>query len=671
MDSVRHFSLEILRHGPSHNQLLSPLTPYMALCGSHGAETVHVPFEHYEFLERLKDLRYQHEGRIRPDVEPGRRQTQLQQTAEETGRILGHVPGLVAELARAANPERELIHLRLVISASELALLPFELATSPGGCPGAGEPLFLQSVAPITITREVRRVGSSHFRWPRRPRILFAAASPAEAGPVPFDEHLLVLRRAIDPWVTPYDEHDPAARRAAVEPHLTVLPNATLADIQDACASATYTHVHLLAHGQEPPQRRGVEQQFGLALHRRDDPAAVDVVDGRRLSTALRAHARDAAGVLSHPAVVTIASCDSGQVGSVVTPGASLAHYLHQAGIPLVLASQFPLSFAGSVLMTQVLYERLLRGEDPRLALHNLRWQLHALNAEAHDWASLVAYAALPDDLETQLQECRFLRAKEAVDAAMDRADWLVDATTDGRSTGPQPFQRALERLDDATHRLPPLVSDEVEGIGLRASIYKRKAQLLHRAADEQAGALRLQYLRDHEDALGEAADWYRKGFFKNMSSHWNGVQYLSLCAVLDRPLRTDYWTVCHVAAERDLDVGSRTVEAWAHASLAELYLLHPLLEAPVRPGVDARERALHHAQRLLDLAGRDDFAVFSTLRQFKRYLEWWTINPVDGRITPANAAPGYFPPWHKLNIVSNVAQDVVLLLKPPRGDAD
>ena len=36
-------TLELLRHGPAHNQLLSPLTPYLALCENHGAVTMHVP----------------------------------------------------------------------------------------------------------------------------------------------------------------------------------------------------------------------------------------------------------------------------------------------------------------------------------------------------------------------------------------------------------------------------------------------------------------------------------------------------------------------------------------------------------------------------------------------------------------------------------------------------
>ena len=50
--------LELLRTGPPHNQLLSPLTPYLALCGSAGLVTIQMPFEHRHLLAQLNLLRY-------------------------------------------------------------------------------------------------------------------------------------------------------------------------------------------------------------------------------------------------------------------------------------------------------------------------------------------------------------------------------------------------------------------------------------------------------------------------------------------------------------------------------------------------------------------------------------------------------------------------------------
>lgn len=100
---------------------------------------------------------------------------------------------------------------------------------------------------------------------------------------------------------------------------------------------------------------------------------------------------------------MTVASCQSGALGSIIDfagAGASVAHGLHAEGIPLVIASQFPLTFEGSVRMVELLYQGLLDGEDPRCLLHDLRGELKQLIPNAHDWASIVGYAALDERFE-------------------------------------------------------------------------------------------------------------------------------------------------------------------------------------------------------------------------------------------------------------------------------
>ncbi len=69
--------------------------------------------------------------------------------------------------------------------------------------------------------------------------------------------------------------------------------------------------------------------------------------------------------------MVTLAAYNAGNVGSVVGAGASIAHALHEEGIPLVFASQFSLSFSGLVILTRVLYQGSLWGQDPRTLLVN------------------------------------------------------------------------------------------------------------------------------------------------------------------------------------------------------------------------------------------------------------------------------------------------------------
>src|SRR5215211_7779481 len=134
--AMRTITLELLRHGPAHNQLLSPLTPYLALCENHGAVTLHMPFEHNQFQHRLDALGYRlaEESRL----------FQLKDTATVIGETLGAIPGLTAEANKQDGGGEPLTHLRLIISSSELALLPFELALAPAGFPGSGQHLLLQ-----------------------------------------------------------------------------------------------------------------------------------------------------------------------------------------------------------------------------------------------------------------------------------------------------------------------------------------------------------------------------------------------------------------------------------------------------------------------------------------------------------------------------------------------
>ena len=135
-----------------------------------------------------------------------------------------------------------------------------------------------------------------------------------------------------------------------------------------------------------------------------------------------------------------MASCDSGNVGTVVRPGASFAHALHQGGVPLLVASQFPLSTEGSVPLVATLYSGLLWGGNPLLLLQEIRAELHArYTSRWHDWASLVVYEALPQALGEQLDRVRYFQSRRALDAALERIDRAVrevDASSASRSFG-------------------------------------------------------------------------------------------------------------------------------------------------------------------------------------------------------------------------------------------
>jgi hypothetical protein len=677
--SARTVTLELLRHGPAHNQLLSPLTPYLALCGNHDAETVHVGFEHMQLLRRTRGLRYQ-DGRVSQAAA-------LEEASGEVSRLLAAIPSLTAEMGAALRGDEGLIHLRMVLSAAELSLLPFELARAPAGFPGQGQWLSLQTMAPIAVTRETRRVAATTLRWPDRPRLLVVAAAPAGLPEVPLRAHLLALRRALDPWLL-------SSRAEDIGRHVTVLPRASLADMREACARAAgtrapYTHVHVLAHGLElgsiallPPALRpaelgstpypdeagrGAEGGYGLALHADGDRDRMDLVSGSRLAAALRCHpatmgaaapkppAGALAGELGSPAVVTVASCDSGNVGSVIAPGASVAHDLHEAGVPLVFASQFPLSMRGSARMAEVVYERLLRGGDPRALVHDLRQALQVSCPDTHDWASVVAYAALPQDIDAQVKHAQFGRALAAVDAALARRDLAERTRREPGRAGIEDIRRAMAWLEDA---LPgeDEPAQRTRACGRLANASKRVAHVSYPAplwplvareappegnhgAAAQAEARRL---------LEDARRYYLEVFRRGAGEAWPLVQHLAAASALtpvDRDLPpaerldaqkeyTGWWTAAHVVAEDNARSRGGRAVAWAHASLVELYVLAQLLPEGHWAQREAEPRADHHLQAMME--GASDFDRYSLRRQLLRYADWWWSRRDDLRALPA-----------------------------------
>ena len=668
---MRTITLELLRHGPAHNQLLSPLTPYLALCENHEAVTVQVTLEHSQLLHRLRALSY----RLGEEA----RQFQLQDTARWLAGLLATIPGLGAELQRgqddAQNAAATPLHLRLVLSASELALLPFELALAPSAWPGAGQPVLLQQQAPICITRETRRVAKHTLAWPQETRVLLVLASPAGLPPVPDLAHLVALRGCLAAW---------AGSPASVAQHLTVLTDATLEAVQRACAEQAFTHVHILAHGGE--RRVGDDTRFGLLLHTAGDPQGpADVVSGERLAGALRTLRRGVGGGVgagvdgsaSSPSVVTLASCNSGAVGGVTGIGASIAHALHQAGIPVVIASQFPLSFGGSVRMVETLYDGLLWGDDPRTLLVALRRQLHTQFPDTSDWASITAYTALPADFEAQLGNAQVQRAMTAINVAMlaveaavlplsasataTAADPAAHASPAGATSQAIPppaassdaIQTAVQQMQRAKARLAGLAPQgstaPLRVLKLLASTEKREAGLSHLQAGRagQAGetSLQAQHLAAMWAALGRARRLYF-GCWQQQRSAYFTTQYLSLGVALQlggklaagdaQPGRApeQLWHLAEVQAQYDLHNASAQEQVWAEGTLIELYLL-----APTLPGVAARRgdwpaQAINLAGRLADTLPADAFELLSTRRQIGRYLQWYA---------PLCSAP---PPW-------------------------
>jgi hypothetical protein len=667
---VRTITLELLRHGDAHNQLLSPLTPYLALCENHSAVTLHVPFEHNQFLHRLNALSYKlgDETRI----------FQLGDTARAIGGILGQVPGLTTEARKTGDKKEALTHLRLIISASELALLPFELAVAPNGFPGAGQHLLLQSDMPICLTREIRRAPAEQIEWPIRPRILFAAAAPPGVGAIPLRSHLLALRRVIAPWVRYYDAENVDMRRKRVEEHLVFLPNASIEAIQECCSSSNFTHIHILAHGVE--RRENYDTRFFLALHKQQSPHETEYVNGTHLATALRASQPQNNAILASPVLVTLATCNSANGGSVAGAGSSIAHALHEAGIPMVVAGQFPLSFEGSVRLTEIFYEGVLWGADPRQLMLDVRRRLYAQFPDRHDWASVTAYASLPANFAEQLSRVRIEQAMGSINAAIDYAD---EVTRRARITNASARSSTINELAEAEAKtllsnaqakifasktrleqlLDILPNERSRIYGLLASTAKRRAEVLFSIATmlEQFQTLTeeysLQTTAGHKDTsvglLRTAREHYWTSFMLDRAQSWAVVQYLSLTMVLAhiqdsidaqrmvqeiesaRPERAigTLWSLARVLSLYDLKSSDRTTVIWAHASLMELFLLSLVMSShlPAVDAANAEQQVLEHTDAFIDAVTRDSPQIYasqmySTWQQINRYVVWYGV---------------------------------------------
>lgn len=651
--SIRETTLEILRSGPQHNQLLSPLTPYIALGGAAVPQTIHIPYEQRQLLTRLARLRYT-QGEC--DISAEQRESELRELGETVGNLLGEVPSLQTALDSAVLNDVPLLHLRLAISALELSMVPFEAAIAPRNFPYAGTPLLLRT--PTVITREVRRNQPLAVNWTRRPRILFAYATPLGQQEVPAIQHLKALRRAIDPYVTINDKADARLddEQRGVRAQITVLPDASLNAIAEACSQNEYTHVHILAHGQRYDEAG--QHRYGLALRSADNSLDTDIVSGARLTSALRGTRLDGAHI-PLPTLVSLATCDSGAVGSVLAPGGSIAHELHEGGIPWVIASQFPLWMRASTIAVEALYDGILSGTDPRQVLHKLRHRLHTEASDTHDWASIVAYATVPWDFDAQIERFFNIQIRRRLEVRFARLDELTGInkkptksilTTPLNNTNDDINQNNITPLVEyirAEHktwikrvdlRKSAASADYAEALGMNAASEKRIGIAFSLLAQQAQATAKEDLTTKASEAYAISRKAYRRAIEIQPSNHWVITQFLSMAAISLQPSESDteylnnlrskyhsWWTAARQITQWDINRGLKGQErAWAYGTLAELELLASVYNTNT---TDTTKSVTEACQEILRSVDADDFAVLSTRRQFQRYRDIWSNN--------------------------------------------
>ncbi|WP_053066163.1 CHAT domain-containing protein [Archangium gephyra] len=324
---------------------------------------------------------------------------ELEKPAPERGavqRLGNHLRAFLGQLEWArheaaieqALAEGREVQLCIRSAAAELYALPWELLTLKGSGQHLGE------MAGCTL----------RYEWPR-PEAPPRVAAPAEGGRILFAwstaggevgaaEHLRAIEQACEQGDVPFD-----ARR-------DVLGDVSLRGLAEALETAhePVSVLHILCHG-----GRAGAQGYGLVWNASREGGAPEVVDGARLRQVLAPYAATLR-------LVVLSACRSG-AGELGSHLGSVAQELHRVGIGAVVASRLPLSVAGAIRLTQVLYAEML-GVPCSLerALSEARKQL-ALDGRHLDWASLQLYARVdegPDLRPVALRPYRGLLAFEA-----------------------------------------------------------------------------------------------------------------------------------------------------------------------------------------------------------------------------------------------------------------
>lgn len=618
--------VEFHRFGRSVGRPLSPDSRFIRTTGWDGfAEEVSPSMDHEDFLRAMQQLRYVGSSERRVE-------TSRQHLAAEARRFLPVVcprPG-------------ELLQVDVVTNAAELWAIPFEACFD-------GTSWLEDGGKGVVVTRRIRgEFSSQRTLWPTTPKILFAHAPAADdLDPCLIAEHASVLRAALIPWAGPRPD----------EKHLVIRTIDSVAALEDAARDVRATFVHILAHGARahPDPDLPQKEQWGLRLGPPNEAGALP----NDIAAALTA------GPL--PYVVTVAACDSGnQVDPVFAP-ASVVQELHRRGVPVVVGSQLPLTKAGSSVLAGAFYEPLCCGQDVRVALHAARVALKRASDTGHDWLSLVGYVRLPPEgygdhlIEVALRaELGMLRGLQArIDETL-RDPAASESQFDGLEALVRARRRSLQQRRDQLGNRKDLLD---ESRGLEASACKRLAEFLfHRgqrfATDREA---RWQASRA---ALDESRSLYSEAYAANLHNHWLGVQELSLEAALNgRVSREADLAMVRRAAElaRDARVPEGwDADYWSSGTLIELALLDSMT------GNGKLDEASQACTVFLDrvraalLRDRKSalFALDSTCRQLRRYVDWWTtahgffptrgdlsdralvlLQPLEGALTAARAA--------------------------------
>lgn len=589
---MRSDLIEYSRFNQLDTGVLGMGNAYLRARASEPILEVKSPFDHEQLLRTLGKLRYKSE--LSEDAK-----WKLIQTLSDD---------IKAFFIGAETVIESPVQWDLVFNAAELGLIPFEAMLNDDGIPA-----FACENPKIILTRRIRQRNLPALKenWPVVPRVLFAYADSAMEGleAVPYYEHISSLRRSLRPWLTS------EMMEQSDNDVLTILANVRFTQIEDALVKAIrankpYTHLHVLAHGVKIELPDGLGYEFGVGLFK---VATID--DFSDLFEKLQVK----------PFVVSYMICDSANASNAIISKKNIVQATHRAGVPVVIGSQLPLTFPGSVCIADRFYEAILNGEDVRNAVHLTRCALFSGKGMGHDWLSFIAYVRLPEGYENSLQESRLKREMQSLITIHRDTERLVRDNAAARAGYQDMFDILKERLhillgDFSAYMKTGHVRAELmeENAGMIGSCYKRLAELIfyrdrNSATDIASRNEQLAYLM-------EALSWYRQAADHNLSHHWSVVQYLSLDRIINQGKASARYE--SAAALAITNAVARGDKIWANGSQVELYLLSTDERWPLV--ADLAFEAMENFVREAKLTDHTASYLSSITLQLSRYVKWW-----------------------------------------------
>jgi len=598
--------IEYIRFDDLTTGILMGGKPYIFTHGnSSSSKQVLTPYNQIDLLEKIADtLRYDNSVGDSNDI----KQKAIEDFSDKIKSLLLDIDDFPIDTK----------HLELYLNPSELALIPFELLLNK-----SKKPYFLkENKQQFFITRNFRSNKEKRSNnIPNKPHVLFVHSKPAHKNylnqffsDVPHKNHAEHIKRALKYWKDG-------------ESCYKELKDATFEQFKNEILTAInkdnpYTHIHVLIHGSLIfDYKQPSSFEYGIAFNS-DQP-----LKEKYKATPAKA-IKDFFNSIENkddlPYMVNYMICDGANFINGMKAHKNPVQVTFEAGVPVVLGSQFPLSMNGSTYITSELYKSLFEGEDIRTIIMEIKETLYNdQNKYGHDWVSLVSYIDFPENYELQLIALKNELQLTILNTLQDKEHTNKELSRDDFIRIKLQVENAIRNLKDnifkATNTQNALHEKHIlESNGLIASAYKRLAE----TEFIEGEIYKLYTIKNQIRLLNESKSWYLKTSKMNLSHYWSVSQYVSLSIILEGSNQENilYWNICKTAALNDIENNQKTY--WAYGALLELNFLSKFSDNRDKQKQETKD----YSDKLIENAveSNQHIAIKSTRLQLERYANWW-----------------------------------------------